>query len=97
MNKDFIVTIEIDNEGQLHLITSKVTFPMIYRTATEIHWNPNKHSLYSQRPRDWTYKMWFDHILNVAEKECNCKLERTVIPKWVNIPPELKEEIQKSE
>ena len=96
MNKDFIVIIEIDNEGQLHLITSKVTIPMIYRTATEVHWNPNKHSLYSPRPRDWTYKMWFDHILNVGEKECNCKLERTVNTKWVNIPPELKEEIQKS-
>lgn len=52
MEKDTIKTIEIDNEGRLHLITSQVTFPMIYRTATEVHWNPQKHSLYSPKPID---------------------------------------------
>jgi hypothetical protein len=97
MNKDFITSIEIDKDGRLHLITAKVTFPMIYRTATEVHWNPEKHSLYSPEPRDWTYKMWFEHILNVAEKDCNCKLVITKNTNWVNIPAELKEEIQKRE
>jgi hypothetical protein len=82
---------------ELHFFTAKVTFSMMYRTATEVHWNPEKHSLYSPKPRDWTYKMWFEHILNVTEKECNCKLDITENTNWVNVPAELKEEIRKRE
>ena len=67
METDIITSIEIDQEGRLHLITKSATFPMIYRTATEVHWNPEKHSLYSPRPRDWTYGQWYEHICDVAE------------------------------
>ena len=97
MEKDKIESIEINDVGQLHLKTSKISFPMIYRTATEVHWNPDKHSLYSPQPRDWTYKMWFDHILHVAKKECNYILELSEDTKWFNIPDNLKQEIENGE
>lgn len=96
MNKDFIKSVEIDVEGRLHLVTTNATFPMIYRTATEVHWNPERHSLYSPKPRDWSYEKWFDHILCVAE-ECNCKLVLSVNTKWINISTELLEQIKKKE
>jgi len=95
MEKDTIKTIEIDNEGRLHLITSQVTFPMIYRTATEVHWNPQKHSLYSPKPIDWNYEMWYDHIVKVAEAECYCKLELSEKTTWLNVPEKLKQYIKR--
>lgn len=68
MKKDSIKSIEIDSEGRIHIITTEATFPMIYRTATEVHWNPIMHSLYSPTPSDWSYFKWYGHILDVAEK-----------------------------
>ncbi|MGB0850014.1 MAG: hypothetical protein ACPGTP_02100 [Bacteroidia bacterium] len=59
MKQEFIASIEIDMEGRLHLTTASTSFHLIYRTASEIQWGPEKHSLYSPKPIDWTYNMWF--------------------------------------
>lgn len=94
MIQDRIKAIEIDDKGHLHIITSKAAFPLVYRTATEVHWNPEKHSLYSPIPREWSYKMWYDYILEVAKKECGCDLIRDDRTNWINIPLDLKSLIE---
>ncbi|TDQ28144.1 hypothetical protein CLV82_2974 [Zeaxanthinibacter enoshimensis] len=68
---------------------------MIYRTATEVHWDPECKCLYSPRPREWTYYDWYKHILEVVENEGNYKLKLTDRTEWNNIPKELKTEIMK--
>ena len=93
MNSDNIKRIEIDEDGKLHLVTEEEKFTLIYRTATEVHWDPAKHSLYSPKPRDWSYLQWFDQIRNVAEKECYCKLYLTEKTEWLNVPSDLKNDI----
>jgi hypothetical protein len=95
MEHDNIKSIEIDVEGRLHIITENVAFPMIYRAAVGINWNPDKHSLYSPKPREWTYLLWYNHILDVIEKEGFCKLELGEKTTWVNVPDELRKKIKK--
>ncbi|MEX6690097.1 hypothetical protein QTN47_21490 [Danxiaibacter flavus] len=93
MITDKILEIGIDNSGRLFIKPWKEHFTLIYRTATEVHWDNNDLFLYSPKPREWTYFDWFKHITGVAETECNCKLLLNDQTIWTNIADELKQQI----
>ena len=63
IQKDKIIKVEIDNSGKLHLTPEKTKFSLIYRTATEVHWDNEKMTLYSPKPRERSYLDWFLHII----------------------------------
>ncbi|MBC5864664.1 hypothetical protein [Flavobacterium turcicum] len=94
METDNIIEIGIDNIERLYIKPEKVKFTLIYRTATEVHWDNENHFLYSPKPKNWTYVDWYKHIIIVAE-DCNCKLIITEKTKWENISEKLKTEICK--
>lgn len=73
MDRDEIAEIVIDAAGQLHVVPASRAFPYIYREAMEVHWDPERHSLYSPPPREWSYARWFQQIL-VAAREQGCEL-----------------------
>lgn len=95
--KDIILKVEIDNSGRLHLMPEKSKFTLIYRTATEVHWDNDKKTLYSPKPRDWSYSDWFLHIIGVAKTECLTELRLTKNTEWINVPTELKNKITKAQ
>ena len=94
MEKDEITEIGIDISERLYVKPKNLQFTLIYRTATEVHWDNEDLFLYSPKPKDWTYLQWYKHIIKVAE-DCNCKLIITENTKWKNISKELKNEISK--
>lgn len=94
MTEDKIVSVIINEEGQLHIVPESLSFPMIYRSASEVHWNNSTKSLYSPKPREWNYLDWYQHIIGIAEGDNYCKLLITSDTEWVNIPTELKKEIE---
>ena len=94
MKIDNIIEIGIDNMERLYIKPEQTKFTLIYRTATEVHWDNKSLFLYSPEPKNWTYLQWYKHIINVAE-DCNCKLIITEKTKWKNISEELKSEIRK--
>lgn len=93
MTIDKILEIGIDNKERLFIKPDKERFTLIYRTATEVHWDNNGLFLYSPKPREWTYFEWFRQITDVTETECNCKLILTDQTLWTNISDELKQQI----
>ena len=93
-NNDNILRVEIDNSGRLHLTPEVLKFNLIYRTATEVNWDNDKETLYSPKPRDWSYLEWFLHITSVVKSECSTDLELTEKTEWVDIPDELKKEMK---
>ena len=97
MKTDCIEYIEIDGEQRLHIKPELEKFTLIYRTATEVHWDNKKMTLYSPRPRDWSYLDWFNHIIRVSENECSVTLKLTNKTEWINIPLELINEITKAQ
>ncbi len=97
MNKEKIIKVEIDNSGKLHLKPELTKFTLIYRTATEIHWDIEKQTLYSPKPREWSYLDWFKNILTIVKNEFSCCLYLTEGTEWVNIPNDLKKEITKAQ
>jgi hypothetical protein len=97
MKIDCIEYIEIDGEQRLHIKPEFEKLTLIYRTATEVHWDDKRMTLYSPKPRNWNYLDWFKHITNVSETECSIKLELTEKTEWINIPNELKNEITKAQ
>jgi len=95
--KDKIIKIEIDDAGKLHLKPERTKFTLIYRTATEVHWNSESKTLYSLKPREWSYLDWYNHIVNVAKEEYNCEFILSDDTEWVNIPTDLKNKITEAQ
>ncbi|TLP74372.1 hypothetical protein [Maribacter sp. ACAM166] len=95
MDRDRIAYIEIDDLGYLHIGLGLKKFVLIYRTAMEVHWNPEKQTFYSPKPSDWTYLDWYNHILKVVKEKCFCELYLTYETKWVNVLEDLKSGIIK--
>ncbi|WP_345156698.1 hypothetical protein [Pontibacter saemangeumensis] len=93
MKQDKIKRIEIDAEGKMLIHPLKSRFPMIYRSAAEVHWDADKNAVYSPAPREWTYLKWFKHIVDLIEKEADIQLHLTDQTEWVNIPTDLKNAI----
>lgn len=93
MTIDKIIEIGIDDKERLFIKPDKERFTLIYRTATEVHWDNNGFFLYSPKPREWTYFDWFKQIIGVIDTECNCKLILTDETIWTNISDELKQQI----
>ncbi len=88
---DVILEVGIDDLGRLYLKPKKEKFTLIYRTATEVHWDNENYFLYSPKPKDWTYLDWYKHIINVAKNECFCNLILNKETVFININQELKE------
>lgn len=90
---DEIIEVGIDKNERLFIRPKNERFTLIYRTATEVHWDEKESFLYSPKPREWSYYDWFSHIINVTDKECNSKLVLTHRTIWTNIGNDLKKQI----
>lgn len=91
--QDEVIEVGIDKNERLFIRPKNERFNLIYRTATEVHWDEKELFLYSPKPREWSYFEWYRHIIDVADKECNCKLFLTHRTTWTNIEYELKKQI----
>ncbi len=94
---DNITKVEIDDTGRLHIKPEKSKFSLVYRTATEVHWDNKNMTLYSPKPRDWSYLDWYLQIVRVIKDECSVSLILTEKTEWINISDELKEKITKAQ
>ena len=92
MLRDLIAEIAIDDAGQLHVVPSRHAFPNIYREAMDVHWDPERGSLHSPPPRQWSCQRWFEQILAAARAQ-GCDLQVGPDTRWVNIEPGLHAEL----
>jgi hypothetical protein len=90
---DSISDIGIDDVGRLYIKPQNEQFVLIYRSATEVHWDSDNRYLYSPKPREWTYLMWYQHIVTVIRTECNCDLRITQETNWYSVSDNLKNEV----
>lgn len=96
MNKpqrDQIQEIGLNKDKLLYVKPAETKFPFIYREAMEIYWNENEEYLYHSRIADWTYKQWFDHIIDAARLQ-GVLLEISKSTKWISVPDNIKEKIE---
>jgi hypothetical protein len=93
LSQDNISTIFIDKNGRLCIKPATKEFTLIYRSATEVHWDNKERFLYSPKPRELTYLDWYKHIISVISIECDCKLTIITDTKWIGVPNDLKNDI----
>jgi hypothetical protein len=55
MRTDNIIEVGIDRLERLYIKPKEERFTLIYRTATEVHWDNKDYFLYSPKPKDWSY------------------------------------------
>ncbi|MBP7981735.1 MAG: hypothetical protein KAY90_01950 [Arenimonas sp.] len=96
MQSDQITKVLIDTEARLCITPSKESFPLIYRSAMEVHWDVPGKFLYSPSPREWSYSKWFMQILSAVKSEYGFSLLITPQTDWGNIPADVKTEILSS-
>ena len=90
---DKITEIGIDNSERLYIVPYQEQFALIWRSATEVHWDADMSCLYSPKPREWSYYKWYRHIVDTVKTECGCELSLTKDTKWTNISDQLINEI----
>jgi hypothetical protein len=88
---DNIFEVGIDKCDRLYIIPLHQQFTMIWRSASEVHWDADTKSLYSPKPREWSYYKWYCHIGTIEEHGCQLRLTNET--KWVNVPDELRYQI----
>ena len=93
MRTDTIAEVGIDDNERLYVRPSTASFDYIYRAAMEVSWDTSCRQLFSPKPREWTYVMWFVQILAAAKGEYGTQLDLTPDTVWTNIPESIKSEI----
>jgi len=93
MKTDNIEEIRIDENGRLIVKPCLQDFSYIYRAAMEVHWDKDGKYLYSPKPREWSYEMWFKQIHSAAKDEYGVDLKISNETKWENIDSDLKKSI----
>jgi hypothetical protein len=96
MRTDNIVKVEIDSLDRLCIYPEKEKFTLIWRSATEVHWDDKGLFLYSPKPREWSYLDWYRQITSVISTEYNCQLLITGDTIWINISNNLQKQILES-
>jgi hypothetical protein len=94
LKADSIAEVGIDAQERLYVRPAAATFPYIYREAREVHWEPAVGRLHSPKPREWSYARWFQQIIEAADAYGQ-PLRLTASTVWVNIPNELKTEVER--
>jgi hypothetical protein len=90
---DEIVEVQIDESGKL-LVRPQNAYPYIYRAAMEVGWDPDNCSLFSPKPREWSYLRWFQQIIAAVLDEHRVRLLVTPQTTWTNVPDGLRAEIE---
>ena len=93
MTEEEIERVEIDLDGKLCVKPASQDFAYIYRAAMEVHWDPVRRCLFSPKPQEWSYPMWFRQIVAAAADEYRVRLKITTGTAWVNIPETTRSEI----
>jgi hypothetical protein len=93
MKTDSIEEIRIDESGKLIVKPRKEDFSYIYRAAMEVNWNNDGKYLYSPKPKEWSYSMWFKQIHAAVKDEYGVTLKISNETRWENIDPDLKKSI----
>ena len=86
MRQDPIARVEIDADGRLHVVPLSASFPYVWREAMEVHWDPERRSLYAPPPRQWSRARWFRQILNAAKTQ-GLDLRVTDETEWAGVEP----------
>jgi len=95
MDIDHIEAIGINEQRQLYIKPCTKQFTLIWRSATQVHWNDKERYIYSPKPTEWSYMDWYKHLVMVIANEYNCKLIVVDDTLWHNVNDELKEQIIK--
>src|SRR6218665_1098119 len=89
---DTIEAIGIDPAGSLWIKPGVTQFPLIYREAMEVQWDPDRLCLYGPRPREWSYLNWFAQIVEAARQQ-GVELKLNPDTLWSGIDEELRQSI----
>jgi hypothetical protein len=85
--------IRIDELGRLLVRPRTREFSHIYRSATGVHWDPQAGHLYSPTPKEWSHFAWYTQVAGAVASEYGYRLVLDVQTSWVNVPPNLEQQI----
>jgi hypothetical protein len=98
MKRVQIRELAIDDSGQLLIRPDpgdgEGRFPLIYRSASGVHWDAATQSLYCPKPRDWTYVQWFKQAMDAVADEYGCELVLSGSTEWSNVPADIRARIE---
>lgn len=65
----------------------------VYRAAMEVDWHEESQSFICPKPREWSYLDWYKQVVAAVVTELGISLRVTSSTTWVNISPQLQEQV----
>ncbi len=65
----------------------------VYRAAIEVDWHEESQSFICPKPREWSYFDWYKQVVAAVVSELGISLKVTNGTVWVNVSPQLQEQV----
>jgi hypothetical protein len=91
-----ISKVEVDAKGWLRLYPATEQYGHIYRAAAGVEWDRSGGFLHAEEPGAWQYSTCFRQILSAVESEYGDSLILGPATQWLNVPSEVRAQIQVS-
>jgi len=75
LKEEAIERIFISENGIICIKPQKLSFGMMYRSATGVHWNDDEKYLFHHPPQKWSPFQWYEHIVKAVKSEYGVQLK----------------------
>jgi hypothetical protein len=95
MRDELIAQVQLDGHGRLLLKPAETLFDDLHTAgAWGFRWDVPTSSLAIPLPRDWSYRNWFDHVVEKIGREYGIHLKVGPDTQWIAVPASLRDDIE---
>jgi hypothetical protein len=95
MRDELIAELTLDDAGRLLLKPAESSFDDLHMAgAWGFRWDEPTSSLAIPRPREWSYRDWFEHVVTIIGSEYGVHLKVGPDTQWVAVPSTVRDDIE---
>jgi hypothetical protein len=95
VREELISEVTIDGAGRMLLRPADTLFDDLHMAgAWSFRWDQPTQSLAIPQPREWTYRDWFDHVVDIIGSQYGVHLKIGPQTRWTSVPPSVRDEIE---
>lgn len=95
MRDELISEVTVDDAGRMLLKPASTLFDDLHTAgAWGFRWDEPTQSLAIPRPKEWTYRDWFEHVVKIIASQYGVHLRVGAQTQWTAVPLPVREEIE---
>lgn len=95
MRDELIAEVALDDVGRLLLKPAQTLFDNLHTAgAWGFRWDAPTTSLAIPKPKEWTYRDWFEHVVRIIGSQYGVHLKVGPDTRWTAVPASVRDEIE---